>query len=55
MNKTPAGWAAMHCGFGHNATTTQIAAPGTGIGSYCWTCKEYGPSTGRILTPEEVR
>lgn len=49
-------WVQAHLDKGHDATITVIAAPGTGNGSWCFTCREYGPRAGvRILTPGEVR
>lgn len=52
--QSPAEWVAEHRLQGHDATLTQIAAPGYGTGSWCWTCKEYGPSRGGILAPGDV-
>lgn len=51
----PRTWARCHTLQGHDASVTQIAAPGYGTGSWCWTCKAYGPSTGGILTEADVR
>lgn len=51
----PASWVEAHRARGHEASTTQIAAPGWGTGSYCFTCQEYGPSNGGILTLADVR
>lgn len=52
---TPIEWVERHRAQGHDATLTSVAAPGWGQGSWCHTCREYGPSTGGILTEEDVR
>ena len=49
------GWVTTHRAQGHDAHVTVIAAPGTGFGSWCFTCCESGPSTARILTLGDVR
>jgi hypothetical protein len=51
---TPENWAALHQSNGHEAMTTTIAAPGTGRGSYCWTCMRHGPRVVRELTVADV-
>lgn len=48
-------WVEEHKSREHDAHVTQIGAPGTGIGSHCFTCDESGPDTARILTIEDVR
>ncbi len=45
-------WVQAHRDQGHAADPTVVGAPGRG--SWCHTCREYGPSTVRILTLEEV-
>lgn len=52
---SPADWVELHKATGHEASITQIAAPGYGQGSYCWACSTYGPSTGGMLSLEDVR
>lgn len=47
-------WVQAHRDQGHAADPTVVGAPGIGRGSWCHTCREYGPSTVRILTLEEV-
>lgn len=52
---TPEAFIDMHRQLGHEPTYTSISAPGTGTGSYCFTCKESGPTRGfRILSVEDV-
>lgn len=48
-------WIEQHEAQGHDAFMTVAGAPGTGLGTYCATERIHGPSTIRILTPEEVR
>ena len=51
---TPREYVNAHRALGHEAEVTVIAAPGTGTGSYCFTCNQEGPSNGRILSLDEV-
>lgn len=52
---TPREWVDVHTAQGHDAHITQIGAPGYGTGSYCFTCHEYGPTTGGVFAnPEEA-
>jgi hypothetical protein len=44
-----------HRARGHDATFTVAGAPGTGRGTWCSTCKTYGPNNIRVLSPEETR
>lgn len=48
-------WVQAHRDRGHAADPTIIAAPGIGRGSWCHTCREYGPRTVRIPSLNEVR
>lgn len=48
-------WVEAHRAQGHDAHFTVAGAPGTGRGTWCFTCREDGPDDIRILTPEEVR
>lgn len=48
-------WVAAHREQGHDATVTVAGAPGSGTGSWCGTCKTYGPNTFRVLTLGDVR
>lgn len=48
-------WVQDHLDRGHDAHWTTVGAPGYGWGTYCFTCRDYGPSNEGILTMSDVR